>query len=330
MADFSDDFNRADNPATLGEGWSSPLNVWGIVGNRARAMTSASDDGPAPVLRDVGSADVSVRVVVAEPLNHFGLALRSNAGGDTYLFVYSTGVIRLFERSGADYGQVGEEAVAVVGAGDELRADAEGDQITVYVNDVLTLGPLTTNLQQNSTRHGISSVGMGATFESFSIDDLNDVPPPPPPPPPVLDVVFDEAFVNLIRPDGVPTTHGAPKVRDFPFVVVNSSDALPVTFTTEPDMEEEVLVQTTVAALDPVEAETIGAGCRKRSYPTHDGGGPPLVWDLGEPGREVGRWPGGTRKWEQAGAGPGGARVYYWAFDTTVLVQRSMAAPDPA
>jgi hypothetical protein len=145
-----------------------------------------------------------------------------------------------------------------------------------------------------------------------------------------MPVIFDEAFVELVRLPGVPITYGAPEVRTFPFVVVNSSAALPVTFTTEPDIEEEILVQTTVASLDPVESETIGARCRKQSYPTHDGGGPPLAWDLGEPGREVGRWPGGTRRWEQAGAGPGGARVYYWAFDTTVLVQRSMAAPAPA
>jgi hypothetical protein len=328
MASFSDDFNRADDPTSLGVGWVAPLNTWGIASNRARAMTSAPDTGPAPAFRDVGSSDIIARVTIGENLGHFGLALRVNEGGDTYVFVYSTGIIRLFERTPLDYVQIGTQADMTIGAGDELRADAVGDQISVYVNDVLVLGPLTTSLQQTSPRHGISSAGMSSTFESFSIEDLNEEPPPPPPPPPAATTRLIPAIMKYIRDhvdEPIVIRKGPISPRSFPLVIVEklSASTRPGSDTTLNTSEGEFYFQVTVAALDPEDRDRLGEKVEHALRPDHPTDPrPPILWDQGPKGREITRYPTDQRERTQTAEAPGGLTVYYHEVDMILLIQR--------
>jgi hypothetical protein len=134
------------------------------------------------------------------------------------------------------------------------------------------------------------------------------------------------AYVQEANPS-VPTSAEGPEAGQFPFVDITPMGEDDGDYNTGDTYEGFLTFQTTVAALDPVEAEAIGVNAQFKLMPSSDGGGPPISWDDGRPGREIGRYPGGTRTRVQHGAGPDGATIYYYDFDITLIIQRSMRRP---
>lgn len=142
-------------------------------------------------------------------------------------------------------------------------------------------------------------------------------------------MVLIEALVSYVQAanPSVPTSSEGPEAGVFPFVDITPMDEATGDFNTEDTYEGFLTFQVTVASLDPVEAEEIGLNAQFKLMPYSDGGGPPIVWEGGRPGREIGRYPGSTRSRSQHGAGPDGATVFYYDFDTTLIIQRSMRRP---
>jgi hypothetical protein len=134
------------------------------------------------------------------------------------------------------------------------------------------------------------------------------------------------AYVQEANPS-VPASAEGPEAGQFPFVDITPMDEDTGDFNTGDTYEGFMMFQTTVASLDPVEAEAIGYNAQSKLMPATDGGGPLITWDEGRPGREIGRYPGGTRVRNQHGAGPDGATIFYYDFDTTLILQRSMRRP---
>jgi hypothetical protein len=112
---------------------------------------------------------------------------------------------------------------------------------------------------------------------------------------------------------------GSPGVVTFPFIVINMIRADP-TYNSKRFYEEGRMYQVTTAALDPDEAEAIGTEAN-HSLMRADGDFPKLVFD---DGFEIDRVPRGWRDYDQPGAGPDGATVFFRSFDVVLNIDRIM------
>lgn len=95
LALASDNFDRTDNPQTLGEQWITQGGTWGIIDNQAYCVAS---DGITFTYMDVEQADVWVVANVtagAEIASEFGLLLR-RLSPDTYLTLSNHGSGNIF------------------------------------------------------------------------------------------------------------------------------------------------------------------------------------------------------------------------------------------
>lgn len=180
---FSDDFTRADN-VDLGANWDagySPDGPAQIVGNAVRATTLATAAtettnavtgladcwAQATLKTFTGAQAAALRVILrtadspTDTLYMFN-ALR-NAGGNT-------SQIDKFV-AGANSGLASEAATTWV-AGDILRAEVRGDQLTLYRNGVLLL--TVTDATLTSGRIGISLYeDTGGSLANVELDDFS-------------------------------------------------------------------------------------------------------------------------------------------------------------
>lgn len=128
-----------------------------------------------------------------------------------------------------------------------------------------------------------------------------------------------QAIIEKVRPaGGIPVYSGSPKSQNYPVVLVDIFGEPPVDQTLKEDTTSERLIQVTVAALDPVQAETIGVEIAAKLKPSTG----PIAWDSGRPGREMTRWNSDTREREQVESAPDGGTIYYYETDTIMLIQR--------
>jgi hypothetical protein len=139
----------------------------------------------------------------------------------------------------------------------------------------------------------------------------------PPPLPPPGSVTLAEAIVNLLTPaDPDIIVRAGGGVMDYPFISITMFDPNTIANPRGDSYVVEIPFQTTVAALDAIQAEDIGSEAWLKLQEPTDGGEPPLSWDRGLPGREMAR-----------DAGPDGQSVFYYHFDTILTVQRSRRRP---
>lgn len=121
--------------------------------------------------------------------------------------------------------------------------------------------------------------------------------------------------------DTVRTFGGSPGSTGYPFITVDAFNWRDQVFNTKgPFFQETVTFQTTVATLDPAQADRIGRAARMTLMPS-GGTLPKIEFDEGY---EISRRPSDARKWNQPKVGPGGVTIYYFGFDTEMDVQDSI------
>lgn len=178
----ADDFNRADSATSLGTSSSGhvwvPLGgtTWGISSNKAY-LPSASTQTVAYC--EANDADVTIEVVLSKSdatnnLNRMGISFRLTDDSN-YLYAYflSSTSLRLFKKVTGAGTQLGLATVTET-SGDGLKVIANGDQIEVYHNGVLKIGPITESFNQTATKHGLfhetgGSLGTVCRWDDFSV-----------------------------------------------------------------------------------------------------------------------------------------------------------------
>lgn len=142
-------------------------------------------------------------------------------------------------------------------------------------------------------------------------------------------MILSEAIVEHIRPvshPGVKIVTGEAEAQ-YPMIMITLSTEDAPSENTDTSYVAEQPLQVSSVSLDPIEAEEIGMECLYSMVDYSDGGPPPIVWDQGEPGREMSRHPGPTRRRKQVGAGPDGLDVFFFEFDCVILIQRDRRRP---
>lgn len=142
-------------------------------------------------------------------------------------------------------------------------------------------------------------------------------------------MILSEAIVEHVRPEAYPgvkimTGEG---LAEYPMIMITLSTEDAPSENTGTSYIVEQPLQVSSVSLDPVEAEEIGVECLYAMVDHSDGGPPPIVWDQGEPGREMSRHPGPTRRRKQERAGPDGRDVFFFEFDCVILIQRDRRRP---
>jgi hypothetical protein len=142
-------------------------------------------------------------------------------------------------------------------------------------------------------------------------------------------VILTEAIVEHIRPSAYPglLIMSGEGEAVYPHVMVSIFPEDAPQEAQGGSYIAELPLQISAISLDPVEAEEIGMECLYAMVDYSDGGPPPIVWDQGEPGREMSRHPGPTRRRKQVGAGPDGRDVFFFEFDSVILIQRDRRRP---
>ncbi len=158
MASATDDFNRADNPATLGANWTAASGTWGIFSNEAYCPSSPG------VVYYSGVAFTGDHSSQAVAGAFYGVpniwpAVRVQASGDAYVNDATT----LYKRIGGVNTLLLNHGTTFT-TGDILKLEANGTTLTVYKNGV-SVGSVT-----DATLSG----GAPGMYASTSIVTLND------------------------------------------------------------------------------------------------------------------------------------------------------------
>lgn len=142
-------------------------------------------------------------------------------------------------------------------------------------------------------------------------------------------MILSEAIVEHIRPGSYPGVKIMTGEGDaqYPMIMITLFPEDAPSENTDTSYVAEQPLQVSSVSLSPIEAEEIGMECLYAMVDYSDGGPPPIVWDQGEPGREMSRHPGPTRRRKQVGAGPDGRDVFFFEFDCVLLIQRDRRRP---
>ena len=178
----SDDFNRADNASSLGTAtsghvWTALGGTWGISSNKAHISNAT---GLKPAYVECGAADVSVQATLnktdaSNNLNRIGIAFRiSDASNFLYAYYLTSTGLRLFKLVAGVNTQIGTATVTGTN-NDVLKVVTSGDQIEVYQNGVLKIGPITETHNQTATKHGLFFEVGGSSFTLCRWDDFSIV-----------------------------------------------------------------------------------------------------------------------------------------------------------
>lgn len=143
---FADDFDRPDS-ADLGPNWTVLVGNIAIVSHRASGANAAVSLGIVPSVSEVDGA-VSCDFDLNSPVStaQCGIGLRMDALQNGYVgCVRTSGTAVLYsifrcvlgtEQTVASYTPVG------VGSAGTMRFEAEGNQLRLYINDVLVLAAI--------------------------------------------------------------------------------------------------------------------------------------------------------------------------------------------
>jgi hypothetical protein len=141
---ISDNFSRADGG--LGANWlTSPITDGdlSLVSNEAAVATIAGIAAQYydQTLPDDQWAEVELRTIGTGVDNGAGVIVRGN-GGDFYLVQSSQSETRLYKRVSGSFTQIGPDGPAG-STGNRLRLEAHADQLSVFLNNSLIIGPET-------------------------------------------------------------------------------------------------------------------------------------------------------------------------------------------
>lgn len=165
----SDDFNRADNASTLGEGWITLLGTWGVVGNTAyRSGVGSTSWTLAAAVRDSGIADGLITVTFTKISIESRLVFRAVDIRNLYQVKAMSNQYELRKVIDGVSTNLGVYNV-VPKDGDLISIGLMGDKIVMSVNGVQ--GVTVTNSElSTATRHGIG----GYTNPAVGLERYDD------------------------------------------------------------------------------------------------------------------------------------------------------------
>ena len=174
---FTDDFNRANMNL---EASPSPY-IWTRVDGTAAALKVVSnkcniDNGAgsntAYRCPDQGSANHYTQVTIGDDFfTSFPLAVRLT-DSDNFIGCRAFGVYQLYKRDGGSFTLLGSSASSYA-ANDVVRLEASGNSISVKVNGVTVIGPVTESFNNTVTRQGmVARTDTGVFCDNFEAGTL--------------------------------------------------------------------------------------------------------------------------------------------------------------
>lgn len=170
-----DGFNRPDDASTLGKAntgqvWTTPLGVWGILGNAAKLFTPSG--GVDRALINSGLSDCSVKVVFSVTGVNQRVIFRYTDATNEWAFGSIGGsVYELIKRVAGVVTTVASSAVTIV-SGDMVKVLCAKGTIRCFVNGSLIFD-VSDSSNQTATTHGIFVAGaIAITFDNFLVEAL--------------------------------------------------------------------------------------------------------------------------------------------------------------
>lgn len=168
----SDDFNRANNAASVGgSGWvPQGATGYGIINNAAYA-TALDSAAPALLFRDVGAANVSIESGIIFQVNE-GIVVRATLTSDYITARLSSTGLGLFRVVGGNATSIGNYAFTpTVGVTYVVRITAIGSSIRVALNGVEQIS-VTETLNQTATKVGlrVATLSGAKSFDYFTAE----------------------------------------------------------------------------------------------------------------------------------------------------------------
>lgn len=151
----SDSFNRTDgalggstldNAAGGTEGsntWTVIGGTWAVVSNQGQHSGTADTEMIVQSTSDVADQRVTITIPVAGNDHSQGPIARYASAGNYYLaHIEPGGAVQLFKRVGGSFTQLGSNGTSIV-SGDELSVQCVGTAISLLINGVVDIGPIT-------------------------------------------------------------------------------------------------------------------------------------------------------------------------------------------
>ncbi len=181
MASRTDNFNRANNsgplgtPSDGGSDWVDDTALGGgaLFGISSNQCYDAYDAGVTIVTTlEASAADADVQVTLSVFDDQMGMVGRlSDASNFLWIRVYSGAGYDLFKKVAGGNTNLGSYGTTPAN-GDVLKLTMSGNSISVYVNGVLRIGPVTESFNNTATRHGLLAFNAyhgTARWDDFSI-----------------------------------------------------------------------------------------------------------------------------------------------------------------
>lgn len=173
----SDDFDRADDAASLGtpsdsgSDWEARFGTWGIDGGHAY---NPSANEHASAVLESGLADGRLRVTIAAGgANAAEVWCRVSDALNGIMCHHHGGAWHMYAHVGGGFNSLGD-ASGTAPNGAVIGLDFDGDEVTFLVDETAVIGPVTVTHNQAATKHGIGAfASITVRYDDFSID-----PPP--------------------------------------------------------------------------------------------------------------------------------------------------------
>ena len=160
-----DTFTRADGPignAETGQAWVLSSAVWNVLTNRARATSLPTTVVIATI--DSDQADGAWRLTWSA--NHTGgIAVRATDKDNLLQCLPAAGTIRLRRVTAGVITNIGTGGA--ITAGQVVKVVAAGDQVSVYIDDVLQF-TVTESQNQTTETHGLSEQTTTGRLDNYS------------------------------------------------------------------------------------------------------------------------------------------------------------------
>jgi hypothetical protein len=174
LADVSDTFTRRDGPigiAETGQAWQPIDGNWLVTSHHAFHQGTAGTADKRVCVIDTLYADGAVSVVAAA-IGVYGTRLVVRLTDvDNYLFVeWAATTIRLVKRVAFVDTDLDTASYTML-VGDQVRVILLGASVTVEINGVTMLGPVTESFNQTATKHGLGAYDTAAgEFDNFLVE----------------------------------------------------------------------------------------------------------------------------------------------------------------
>lgn len=169
-----DDFNRVDNPSSLGntvtgQTWDPVVDVWGILNNHARLSSSSATS--IAVIESLQSTGISVQCIFSINSNEQRILFRYTDASN-YWYVRRLSVnYELYKLVAGVDNLVDTFGTSPIG-GDVIRVELVGSIINVKINGVIDL-TANDGFNQSATIHGIGCVANTTPqWDDFIVEEL--------------------------------------------------------------------------------------------------------------------------------------------------------------